>query len=1318
MTALICNINFNAAGLLLSFGIKTLILGVAASVVSATLLLTDCRSATVRRYLWIVVLLLGVFGAGFPITFAVPHRETTAPETAMSVTSASETSAFATSAPVTSAPVTSAPDFPFPVDVPARPVLPPAQPWKPDSVDSPTPSRFDVAPRFATEPETLSRQRLATDVPSLLVSVWLVGIAGILAWRLGFYGLLLRKLATAPFAEGEYRSQWETILAEYGLAAERLPLLLVDSLGPGLIRTPRGERVVVPRELWEESPKEMREGILRHELAHYRNRDCLVAGFARLLALPHWFNPVSWFVLRRIDEASEWICDAAAFGMKPDGTRRFAESLLAVHESSRTVSLHRYAFGGKGKGMERRVRELQCFIDNRKDSIMKKTTLCLVLGLFLVAGLFHVRFVPAVTGDDTKTPQVKDAAEPENGNDTTKQPGEEAAPGTAAGMAVRLTDAEGKPAATGYVRTYPRPRPADWEGDQPRNFPLENGTCFVPLSNFDQLQSFKIVLYADGFAPYEIDWNNPASDPIPRHFVFQLKDRAADPIGGRIVDEEGKPVEGAIVQFGVDMAGRQKNPDMFPSYAQWIHTDAEGRWIYKVLPKEQLDENFDMNIEHARYPRLRFPDGQTFKDYQVKDAEGNLSKTIVLPKGLPLRGRIVDEEGKPVENVLVHCNAAWRDPDKPYGHESTRSDADGRFAFENCSPKGELRTVDIGFCSKNFAPDIVSLEEITPDMKPLEIKLKRGKRLVIRAVDTEGKPLAGMRISSGYWKSHWGAATGVQQLFEDADEFGAVRTDKDGLFVWSNAPDNRFDLKIDGDNYQNVKIDYETLKYGDEENVYTFRPLVDVAGTVTDAATGNPIPAFAISEWYTFRKSTGTTREFGTQAGKDGRFTRRTGHRMGECDHYYLRVDAEGYEGVMREIKPDDADLKLEFPLKKATAFSQNLVGTVLLPDGKPAAGVEIGIATAAYGIQTKGAKLNAGGMGNNARTDAEGRFSISRSEMSIGDQDYQLLFLHDAGTVRMKKEQFERHTGPIRLEAWGRIEGTVRVGNKPGANLPIWYSVENDRDPFEEGKARIDIFSDDELKSDADGKYVIDRVFPGKGTVARVVRFNNGTTRAPMLGHSFEIKPGETLRIDLGGGGQSVRGKILLAPDTPKPVDWRFAHVEAEPSNPDYVALPAQSEEDKAFYMDIIRSIPEFNSPGPVSGLEVEEIITRWEASPEGKAMIAKNPAAYERCMNYMDFAAEFEKKREERGDRRIIGAVDETGTFQLDDLTPGLWTLEIELNFPSVPLQWWDYADRWMKKIDFAVPDVPGNNTDAPLELQGIPLGYDKGERKGPGR
>ncbi|MDR2440598.1 MAG: hypothetical protein LBE12_14645 [Planctomycetaceae bacterium] len=885
------------------------------------------------------------------------------------------------------------------------------------------------------------------------------------------------------------------------------------------------------------------------------------------------------------------------------------------------------------------------------------------------------------------------------------------------GIAVELTDADGKPVTTGYVRTYPNPRPKDWEGDQPRNFELKNGQCFVPLSNFDAQKSFKMVFYADGFTPYERTWRDTNVEKLPKHYVRQLTELAAEPIGGIVRDANGKPVEGAEVYFTVSLIGRKSDPNsgsFTNRYAQWIKTDAEGRWKYAVLPKEQLEQNFDMSIEHPNYPKFRIAKGQLFKDYLAKDTDGHFSKTVTISNGLPLQGLVTDEQNNPVEGVLVYSNVVKREGAALYG--TTRTNAKGEFLFEQCSPKGELGNISIGVAPKNFAPDVIEITEIIAGMEPVKIVLKHGKKLVLKMVDKNGKPVSGLKLMSRSWRKHCGNI--LFRLFEDADEYGVLKIGDDGLFVWENATEDDPHFVINGgNNYQNVAVDYNSLKFGGEENIITFLPTINVTGNVTDAETGQPIPAFQVVEWFSFKGiPNNLTKEFGSQQGNDGKFTRVIGQRFGEFDKYYLRVDAEGYEGFMSEnIPPNAVNPVLNFPLKKAGEFSNHIAGTVLLPDGTPAINTVIGFSTPSYSIQTENGCLNGWNDQQQTRTDAEGKFSISKSVSGIGDQDYQLIFLHDKGQKSIRKEDFEKNTAPIQLEAWSRIEGTVLVGKKTGKKLPILCFSDPGK-MYTSGKSAHIVHFYNNIFCDENGQFVIDRIFPGKGQISRAVKLNDSKMTAGFLYQQFDLKPGETKQIVLGvDGGYVANGTLHIPPDFQSKVNWNFASVKAKRTMPELIAVPEPTLAYYTFFQEPLRK-PEINTNVVNDAVEVEQIINEWIESPEGKAAIDKDPEGYKKAKLHFDIYSEYQKKRQLADRDCRICLAGENGTFQLEDMTPGLWTLEITLNFPSKTGQLWDFADIWRKKITVLIPQLPEDQTDRLLNIGHIVIGFDNSERKGP--
>jgi beta-lactamase regulating signal transducer with metallopeptidase domain len=92
-------------------------------------------------------------------------------------------------------------------------------------------------------------------------------------------------------------------------------------------------RIVVPR-AWHAWAADMRAAVLTHELAHIRRRDTLVGLLAHVNCAIFWFNPLAWWLERRIAAAAEQACDDEV--VRQSGERaRYAELLVYMAHSTR-----------------------------------------------------------------------------------------------------------------------------------------------------------------------------------------------------------------------------------------------------------------------------------------------------------------------------------------------------------------------------------------------------------------------------------------------------------------------------------------------------------------------------------------------------------------------------------------------------------------------------------------------------------------------------------------------------------------------------------------------------------------------------------------------------------------------------------------------------------------------------------------------------------------------------------------------------------------------------------------------------------------------
>src|SRR5206468_1238752 len=111
--------------------------------------------------------------------------------------------------------------------------------------------------------------------------------------------------------------------------------------------------------------------------------------------------------------------------------------------------------------------------------------------------------------------------------------------------------------------------------------------------------------------------------------------------------------------------------------------------------------------------------------------------------------------------------------------------------------------------------------------------------------------------------------------------------------------------------------------------------------------------------------------------------------------------------------------------------------------------------------------------------TGPDGRFTVPKHE-----EGFLLVVAADAGFADATSDEFAK-TGKLVLQPWGRIEGEVRIGQKPAAYQSVVYVPalpSNRGDAFRMRSYHY------HFTADAQGRFTIERVIPGKGNIRRVL--------------------------------------------------------------------------------------------------------------------------------------------------------------------------------------------------------------------------------------
>lgn len=169
------------------------------------------------------------------------------------------------------------------------------------------------------------------DLAAGLTALWAAGFLTALARRGIAYGRMCRGLrhTLRPAGPGE-----RAVFARLTQGEKRPPALRVSPAAP----TPMLVGLLWPQLILPElelSQEEL-EGVLSHELTHWRHRDLWIKWLAALAVCVHWFNPAARLLAERLDRDCELYCDqTVARDWDRPRRARYGELLLRLASGGR-----------------------------------------------------------------------------------------------------------------------------------------------------------------------------------------------------------------------------------------------------------------------------------------------------------------------------------------------------------------------------------------------------------------------------------------------------------------------------------------------------------------------------------------------------------------------------------------------------------------------------------------------------------------------------------------------------------------------------------------------------------------------------------------------------------------------------------------------------------------------------------------------------------------------------------------------------------------------------------------------------------------------
>jgi len=245
-------------------------------------------------------------------------------------------------------------------------------------------------------------------LPFAFAGAWLIGSAAVSLW---LARQLLRQVAILRHAKSPTQSLQQWVSAAASLQNLRgVRVRISEDIASPFISCLGRPTLVWPAAM-AGGELERFQAVLAHELAHLARRDHWTM-WLELVAMQFlWFNPLVWYLRRRLEETRELACDALALESAEIDRGGFAELLLSLSSPDRlSLSSTAPLAAGIGSAFHRRLAMLFC--DRASGRIS--------LAGLLVAGLFAAAALPgwAQTADDPKPKATTPApltAKPDSG---------------------------------------------------------------------------------------------------------------------------------------------------------------------------------------------------------------------------------------------------------------------------------------------------------------------------------------------------------------------------------------------------------------------------------------------------------------------------------------------------------------------------------------------------------------------------------------------------------------------------------------------------------------------------------------------------------------------------------------------------------------------------------------------------------------------------------------------------------------------------------------------------------------------------------------
>lgn len=569
---------------------------------------------------------------------------------------------------------------------------------------------------------------------------------------------------------------------------------------------------------------------------------------------------------------------------------------------------------------------------------------------------------------------------------------------------------------------------------------------------------------------------------------------------GTILDEEGKPIEGASIYV---LTRSPKPKDI---------SDAQGRFVLAGITENRT--RISPVITHPNFiGKGSF--GQSMESTDVTEV------TYTLEKGGSVAGRVVSKEnGKPILNVRIIAG------NDRFGsnvvNPSATTDDQGTFQVKNITP-GE-QTVNV--FSDRYAPEMKTILIKKGETIEANFELEAGSDATGQVTDEDGKPIQDVWIVTDTWQ-------GIRMFEREA------HTDAEGKFTLAHMPSSPASVDIMKKNYISVR---GFNMAGGVNHKIVLRPAFSLTVDIRLSDTGEIPETITIDQGHQW-----DSRQITWSVSNESRnWDKKTGTHKTEFDEeirsqtMLFRYTVPGYKAGIVEVPASTIQsITASLRLERAPAGLKGRV--VSKKTGEPMSELTLAVVNSQNRLRFDQYRDISGGRmaldhfsGVKTQTDEKGCFELPY----IDDMEDSMLVLlpPKEGFFLVKNISSQLVDGSLLIQfpASGSIKGRMTIGGEPVASVELLLMW------LEEGNRRYDspFGYGGQITSDRDGYFEFRGLAAGHYQLSRgksIPEAEGGRITYYLDGKELTLAEGQEITHNFERpAGVSLKGRTLITEDIP----------------------------------------------------------------------------------------------------------------------------------------------------------------------------------------